>query len=47
MKTELLAPAKNIETAKAAIDAGADAVYIVTLVQDKKQETHWRIYQNL
>lgn len=28
MKTELLAPAKNIETAKAAIDAGADAVYI-------------------
>ena len=28
MKTELLAPAKNIEIAKAAIDAGADAVYI-------------------
>lgn len=27
-KTELLAPAKNIEIAKAAIDAGADAVYI-------------------
>ncbi len=28
MKTELLAPAKNIEIAKSAIDAGADAVYI-------------------
>lgn len=28
MKTELLAPAKNIETGKCAIDAGADAVYI-------------------
>jgi len=28
MKTELLAPAKNIETALTAIDAGADAVYI-------------------
>lgn len=28
METELLAPAKNIEIAKAAIDAGADAVYI-------------------
>lgn len=28
MKTELLAPAKNIKIAKMAIDAGADAVYI-------------------
>ncbi|MCR5265862.1 MAG: U32 family peptidase [Cyanobacteria bacterium RUI128] len=28
MKTELLAPAKNIEIAKAAIDSGADAVFI-------------------
>ena len=28
MKTELLAPAKNIEIAKVAIDSGADAVYI-------------------
>ncbi len=28
MKTELLAPAKNVEIAKIAIDAGADAVYI-------------------
>ena len=28
MKTELLAPAKNITIAKAAIDCGADAVYI-------------------
>ena len=28
MKTELLAPAKNIEIAKIAIDSGADAVYI-------------------
>lgn len=27
-KTELLAPARNIEIAKAAIDAGADAIYI-------------------
>ena len=28
MKTELLAPAKNIKIAKLAIDCGADAVYI-------------------
>ena len=28
MKTELLAPAKDIETAKIAVDCGADAVYI-------------------
>ena len=28
MRTELLAPAKNLETAIAAIDCGADAVYI-------------------
>ena len=28
MKTELLAPAKNKETAFSAIDCGADAVYI-------------------
>ncbi len=28
MKTELLAPAKDLETAKIAIDCGADAVYI-------------------
>lgn len=31
MKTELLAPAKNIDIAKQAIDCGADAVYIASV----------------
>lgn len=37
MKTELLAPAKNIEIAKQAIDCGADAVYIGSVAFGARQ----------
>ena len=48
-KVELLAPAKNKETAIAAINCGADAVYIgqVILGQDTRQATISTILKRL
>lgn len=44
-KIELLAPAKNLECGMAAIDHGADAVYISApkFGAVRQQSIHWRI----